>query len=395
MGNFKFYAQIPEAAYRAQELFFQLGYVWHDTKCQTPMTFDKPCWYSSFEDGDLTCDKTDVNHAHLEVSLQMLQELVVLKRNDVSDANHRDNDGKALFITNENVMYYWGGEEWIKSAFNGSTSYGSYLKNCVKPINKHTVREFLDPERAYLYIALAEHEIKENMLGHGKWIEIPEGAELYAHWPSNGDKNFHSEKSYFQDGNWEICAWSVEKIKTGEAGARVLWKREEDSKGRPPIGFYYDGQQFRPFITDINPKFDAELVEQSKKFIKPDHLDRFQAAQAYLEGKPVQFMTANGDFINITSDSTLGIFDVDGGYSFRIKPTILNLNIELPTPFQPKEGEMYWFISPFHSTGYDHSKFSNHIADKLHTQYGAYRTEEEMKQVVSAWRKAIKELNNA
>ncbi|OCY90866.1 hypothetical protein [Acinetobacter pittii] len=373
MGNFKFYAQIPEAAYRAQELFFQLGYVWHDTKCQTPMTFDKPCWYSSFEDGDLTCDKTDVNHAHVEVTLENLQEMVVLKRNDVSDANHRDNDGKALFITNENVMYYWGGDGWIKSAFNGSNSYGSYLKNCVKPINKHTVREFLDPERAYLYIALAEHEIKENMPGHGKWIEIPEGSELYAHWPSNGDKNFHSEKSYFQDGNWEICAWSVEKIKNGEAGARVLWNRNQNTENQA----------------------DKGLLEQSKKFIKPDQLNRFQAAQAYLDGKPVQFMTANGDFIDISSNSTLGIFEEDGGYSFRIKPTILNLNIEVPAPFEPKVGDMYWFISPFYSTGYDHCKFSNDIADKLHIQYGAWRTEEEMKQVVAAWRKGIKELNNA
>lgn len=77
---------------------------------------------------------------------------------------------------------------------------------------------------------------------------------------------------------------------------------------------------------------DAELVAQAKKFITSDHLNRFEAAEAHLEGHPVQFMLANGDFIDITSDTTLGIFEKDGGYSFRIKPTTLKVNAELPKP---------------------------------------------------------------
>ncbi|EXR21482.1 hypothetical protein [Acinetobacter baumannii] len=75
-----------------------------------------------------------------------------------------------------------------------------------------------------------------------------------------------------------------------------------------------------------------DLVAQAKKFITSDHLNRFEAAEAHLEGHPVQFMLANGDFIDITSDTTLGIFEKDGGYSFRIKPTTLTVNAELPKP---------------------------------------------------------------
>ncbi|MBP4063474.1 hypothetical protein J9896_08680 [Acinetobacter baumannii] len=44
------------------------------------MKFDAPCWYSSFEDGDLTCDRTDVNHRHSEVTIQKLQEMVQEKQ---------------------------------------------------------------------------------------------------------------------------------------------------------------------------------------------------------------------------------------------------------------------------------------------------------------------------
>lgn len=77
---------------------------------------------------------------------------------------------------------------------------------------------------------------------------------------------------------------------------------------------------------------DAELVEQAKRFITPDHLDRFQAAKAHLEGKPVQFMLSNGAFFDITDDSTVAIFANDGGYSFRLKPNTLTVNAELPKP---------------------------------------------------------------
>ena len=60
----------------AQELFFELGYVWTDTKCQTKMKYTVPVIYSSFEDGDLCCDKYDINHNHKEITIQELRDMV-------------------------------------------------------------------------------------------------------------------------------------------------------------------------------------------------------------------------------------------------------------------------------------------------------------------------------
>ncbi|HEM6651493.1 hypothetical protein [Acinetobacter pittii] len=266
MGNFKFYAQIPEAAYRAQELFFQLGYVWHDTKCQTPMTFDKPCWYSSFEDGDLTCDKTDVNHAHLEVTLQKLQEMVVLKRNDVKDANVTDGTHFSLYQASDNRLYFYAesANEWIISDLSGDEKTLAKLK----PINQNQDQGLISGAEAL------------RALADGKSIE-------------------------WQDDNG------------------IWW----------PLGV---GWTWNQIVNSLN-----------------------------------------------------------GIQALRLKPQTIKLELEIPAPFEPKTGEMYWFISPFFSTGYDHCTFSNDIADKLHIQYGAWRLEEEMKQVAAAWRKGIKVLNNA
>ncbi|HIN56128.1 hypothetical protein [Acinetobacter pittii] len=259
MGNFKFYAQIPEAAYRAQELFFQLGYVWHDTKCQTPMTFDKPCWYSSFEDGDLTCDKTDVNHAHLEVTLQKLQEMVVLKRNDVKDATHTG---------------------------TGDSKY------------------YVD---------------------------------------SNGDSYIHNS---------------------------IIWTEW---------------------------KLDISILKPISKIQDQGLISGAEALRALADGKSIEWQDDNGIWWPLGVGWTWNqiVNSLNGIQALRLKPQTIKLELEIPAPFEPKIGEMYWFISPFYSTGYDHCTFSNDIADKLHIQYGAWRLEEEMKQVAAAWRKGIKVLNNA
>lgn len=136
---------------------------------------------------------------------------------------------------------------------------------------------------------------------------------------------------------------------------------------------------------------DAKPVENSKKFITADHLNRFQAAQAHLQGEPVQFMTANGDFIDITDNSTLGIFATDGGYSFRLKPRNVKLEIEVPAPFEPKDGELFWHISPEHEKGYAKSMYDDRNVNTWQ-QFGAWRTEAEIKIVVEQLRK-LKELS--
>ncbi|WP_436896805.1 hypothetical protein [Acinetobacter baumannii] len=133
---------------------------------------------------------------------------------------------------------------------------------------------------------------------------------------------------------------------------------------------------------------EAELVEQAKKFITSDHLNRFEAAEAHLEGHPVQFMLANGDFIDITSDTTLGIFEKDGGYSFRLKPQTIKLELELPKPFEPRDGdECFIFDSEQEDGFYRFTYGENSGFHKNLIQFGAYRTEAEVKEVVEQLRK--------
>ena len=74
-----------------------------------------------------------------------------------------------------------------------------------------------------------------------------------------------------------------------------------------------------------------------------------------------------------------------GSWVFRLKPRTITINgIEVPAPFEPKDGEAFYYITSSQDEGY----FYN-TNERFH-QFGAWRTEEEIKQVVSALRSVFK-----
>lgn len=84
---------------------------------------------------------------------------------------------------------------------------------------------------------------------------------------------------------------------------------------------------------------------------------------------------------------TLGDFINRGRWDFRLKPRTITINgIEVPAPFEPKEGDEVWHIFPTLEKGYG---WCHENGDQM-TQFGAWRTEEEIKQVVSALRSVFK-----
>ena len=80
-----------------------------------------------------------------------------------------------------------------------------------------------------------------------------------------------------------------------------------------------------------------------------------------------------------------------GAYQFRLKPRTITINgIEVPAPFEPKEGETYWCFSTQTVIGYGHNVYESERADRRFINMGAWRTEEEIKQVVAALRSVFK-----
>ena len=122
-----------------------------------------------------------------------------------------------------------------------------------------------------------------------------------------------------------------------------------------------------------------------------------------INGKEAKLVWANGEQLQISntivgedfydmddSKTTLNIFDLDF-YKFRLKPRTITLNnIEIPAPFEPKEGDKYYHISIQTSLGYGWDEWEDSDYDARASIFGAWQTEEEIKQVVSALRSVFK-----
>ena len=123
-----------------------------------------------------------------------------------------------------------------------------------------------------------------------------------------------------------------------------------------------------------------------------------------ISGKDALIALANGESVQKKSDSwgsdcwldisKKELFNLDCFLSglnshgetikFRLKPHTIKLSLEIPAPFEPKEGETYWFITDS-ECGY------NCVENKQGCRVGiaAWRTEGEIKQVVAALRQVL------
>ena len=118
-----------------------------------------------------------------------------------------------------------------------------------------------------------------------------------------------------------------------------------------------------------------------------------------INGKEALIALANGEEVQVWNGNIW--WDVEGNYQinvflktqrkFRFKPRPILINgIEVPAPFEPKEGESFFTISAGSLNGYFEAEHSSYITSEWFTQFGSWRTEDEIKQVVSALRSIFK-----
>ena len=110
-----------------------------------------------------------------------------------------------------------------------------------------------------------------------------------------------------------------------------------------------------------------------------------------ISGKEALIALANGDEVENFNGSTwwsvdesweVGAFLSDR--KFRLKPRTITINgIKAPAPFKPKDDDVFYHILPSSEKGYGWC----YGEDETMKQFGAWRTEEEIKQVITALRK--------
>lgn len=116
-----------------------------------------------------------------------------------------------------------------------------------------------------------------------------------------------------------------------------------------------------------------------------------------ISGKEALIALANGEEVQArhtqtgirwSSAKTLNLFSFESSvFEFRLKPRTITINgIEVPAPFEPKEGDYVYVVSDQAENGWIKTK---HDYDFGYV-FGAWRTEEEIKQVVAALRSVFR-----
>ena len=115
-----------------------------------------------------------------------------------------------------------------------------------------------------------------------------------------------------------------------------------------------------------------------------------------ISGKEALIALANGDevefFYRDAWDSIGEMIVIDhfmsDKFKFRLKPRTISINgIEVPAPFEPNIGDGIFVLCSYYECGYRHDYYQEERESCI--QFGAWRTEEEIKQVVAALRQVF------
>lgn len=109
-----------------------------------------------------------------------------------------------------------------------------------------------------------------------------------------------------------------------------------------------------------------------------------EALIALANGKEVQIWNGN-IWLDVEGDYQINVF-LKTERKFRLKPSTITLNgIEVPAPFEPEKYESCYLLHDLYECGYIKTswKFDYYVRP-------AWRTEEEIKQVVAALRSIFK-----
>lgn len=156
------------------------------------------------------------------------------------------------------------------------------------------------------------------------------------------------------------------------------------------------------YVTENGETYNFNGLKWIKKdvparFLTPITVEQFEDKMGLISGAEALRAIADGEDVEVYMEipnklpKTKGWVDASVcslvpfafispnlSFKFRLKPKTVKLEIEVPAPFEPKNGEHYWYINPHSENGYSWGRFCD---GACRIQFGAWRTEAEIKVV--------------
>lgn len=201
-------------------------------------------------------------------------------------------------------------------------------------------KEYLDPTDGY---ALVKQSV--NMPVRPHWIDIPEGADCLMQWPT-GHKVFYRD-NFAKSWNSAYREWQFVSGDDGIDQSSTLWKRATQA---------------------------------------PALISGAEAKLAWAKGEIVEYFSKSRDeWFEVKGNTFVSVFET--AEKLRIKPQTIKVELELPKPFEPKEGEVYYYLKPSNAWGFGCGEWGDDSMQNEYIQYGAWPTKEDVLKVVEQLRK--------
>lgn len=229
-------------------------------------------------------------------------------------------------------------------------------------------KEYLDPADGY---ALVKQSV--NMPRNPDWIEIPEGSEIaikfnvdnsghgVCFYKNNGKLSFSQKNPIWKESEWTQKELLDEDFRNGDVdfAHKVLWIRKPQDpsliSGADALRALADGEEVEA-STECSPTIWEDAANYS--------------ANEFLAEETAE-----------TEDyCSMKLF-------FRLKPQTIKLDLELPKPFEPKDGEVYYYLKPSNAWGFGCGEWGDDSMQNEYIQYGAWPTKEDVLKVVEQLRK--------
>ena len=201
MENYKVKVGSEAESKEAQELFVALG---------GEVRLDDRVGIVCLTEGKIYTDDIKFYDAYgdfKELTIPQLRDMVVLKRNDVSDATHTD--GHYSFYVGKDKNYFFSS---CDKAWRGTWKNVEILKPIEKPM-----KEYLNKLEDGTYKLVLLDSVADGVEG---LIEIPEGS-MFA---TGSDVIFRRNNYIFDDGAWELTDVTIDNANF--YGLNITWQRE-------------------------------------------------------------------------------------------------------------------------------------------------------------------------
>ena len=225
-----------------------------------------------------------------EITLQQLRDLVVLKRNDINDANYESESGNRKYYLTDTEFF-----EFILGVWVNIDELADGMS--FKSINKESemkMKEYLDTNYK---LRSVKQTSGDNLVPKG-WIEIPEGAEEYR----------SNDKFYKNNGEFFCCpynGWSKSLYSTDYS---TVWKRNTAIQDKLKfIGKWLNGEKIQYILGNVSEKTQwHNFTEGAMQYIKRSDI-KFREAPKYVTINGIEFKSVDSLLKHVKNN-----FDLEG-----------------------------------------------------------------------------------